>query len=67
MIFFLVHRDLKLENILVNLEPKIKVYLIDFGLCAFVGINEKVTGKVGSFEYVAPGKKKIIYYLIINV
>jgi len=52
----LVHRDIKLENILVDISTKhVKVSLIDWGLCDFVSHNHDwLSGRVGSLEYVSP-------------
>jgi len=49
----IVHRDIKLENILI--DAKNKVSLIDWGLCDFVcGKKDILSGRVGSLEYVSP-------------
>ncbi|KAH0791710.1 CAMK family protein kinase [Histomonas meleagridis] len=45
------HRDIKLENVL--LTDKMGVRLSDLGL-AYVTFDDKVTGKCGSYQYVAP-------------
>jgi len=47
-----VHRDLKLENIM--LLPSQKVKIIDFGLCAHAPCNSTLDSYVGSVEYASP-------------
>jgi serine/threonine protein kinase len=47
----IIHRDLKLENILVT--PDYKVYLIDFGLSCYLKHGLAI-GMCGSPGYVAP-------------
>ncbi len=47
-----VHRDLKLENIVINKKGRIKI--IDFGLCDLVEEGQFCDGWVGSPDYVAP-------------
>ena len=53
--FGIVHRDLKLENIMMsdtgqNAVPK----LVDFGLAKIVGPNEYANEPFGTLGYVAP-------------
>lgn len=53
--FGIVHRDLKLENIMMsskkdNATPK----LVDFGLSKMIGPNEKANEPFGTVGYVAP-------------
>jgi serine/threonine protein kinase len=53
----IVHRDIKLENILINqIEEKTKceIRIADFGLAAFTPDDELITHKCGSPGYVAP-------------
>jgi serine/threonine protein kinase len=47
-----VHRDLKLENILVDGDRRIKI--ADFGLADFVSTTEKTVTDAGTFAYLAP-------------
>jgi len=46
------HRDLKLENILVDNDNTVKI--IDFGLAAEIHVGELLTKQCGSLHYVAP-------------
>lgn len=53
--FGIVHRDLKLENIMMsstkdNAYPKI----VDFGLSKIIGPNETAMEPFGTLGYVAP-------------
>jgi serine/threonine protein kinase len=53
--FGIVHRDLKLENIMMSSKendacPK----LVDFGLSKIIGPNEKASEPFGTVGYVAP-------------
>lgn len=61
----IVHRDLKLENWLLqsppveqpgdrSLPPRATLKLIDFGLSKFFAKNEMMVQSVGSLYYVAP-------------
>jgi len=51
----IVHRDLKLENILLDLSGgKAKAKLIDYGLSCFLGPGQKSNEPVGTLKYVAP-------------
>lgn len=52
-----VHRDLKLENILIDAQPGIippRVTLVDFGLARLVRTGVPLTTRCGSEEYAAP-------------
>lgn len=51
----IVHRDIKLENILLDLSGgRIKAKLIDYGLSCFLGPGQKSGESVGTLKYVAP-------------
>ena len=55
----IIHRDLKLENILVKYTNKEKnefiLKLIDYGIGKFIDReNETATGKCGTYDYIAP-------------
>jgi len=48
----IAHRDIKLENIL--LDSKGKAFLIDYGLCSFIEDGKKSREWCGSDNYIAP-------------
>ena len=48
----IVHRDLKLENILLNQDGYLKI--IDYGLAKMLGDGEETTSFCGTPEYLAP-------------
>lgn len=48
----IIHRDLKLENILVAQNGYIKI--IDYGLAKILKNNEEATSFCGTPEYLAP-------------
>lgn len=51
----IVHRDLKLENIMMNDTTDVAVpKLVDFGLAKIIGPNEKAEEPFGTLGYVAP-------------
>lgn len=53
--FGVVHRDLKLENIMMNDNTQSAIpKLCDFGLARIVGPNETATEPFGTLGYVAP-------------
>ena len=50
-----VHRDIKLENVLLNLDGKQpRAKLIDFGLAIFLGPGQLSDEPVGTLKYVCP-------------
>ena len=69
----IVHRDLKLENILVesmsNTDDEIIIKLIDFGASNFFAKNMKLSLKIGTPYYIAPEvlDKSYSYKLIFGV
>lgn len=50
---FIIHRDLKLENILMD-EPKRNLKLVDFGLSNIVTPGKLLETHCGSYQYTAP-------------
>merc|ERR1719330_1969497 len=50
----ILHRDVKLENILFEVRGGSRVKLIDFGYATRFEDGAKVTGKYGSLRYTAP-------------
>jgi len=51
----IVHRDLKLENIMMtDTTNKAVPMLVDFGLAKMIGPNEKAEEPFGTLGYVAP-------------
>jgi serine/threonine protein kinase len=48
----IVHRDIKLENIMVS--PKYRIKLVDFGLCHISAGDRLLDTFVGSLDYAAP-------------
>ena len=51
----IVHRDLKLENIMMtDTTEKSVPKLVDFGLAKIIGPNEKASEPFGTLGYVAP-------------
>jgi serine/threonine protein kinase len=56
-----MHRDLKLENVLVDYNTK-KIKLIDFGYSLQVQPSEKLTTSCGTPSYMSPEIVKQTYY-----
>jgi serine/threonine protein kinase len=51
----IIHRDLKLENIMMSDNSERAVpKLVDFGLAKIIGPNERSTEPFGTLGYVAP-------------
>ena len=51
----IVHRDLKLENIMMTNSSSSSVpKLVDFGLSKMIGPNERAKEPFGTLGYVAP-------------
>ena len=50
----IIHRDIKLGNILFFDESKVNIRLIDFGLSKILGPNEKSTDFCGTLAFTAP-------------
>lgn len=51
----IVHRDIKLENIMMNNSSDLAVpKLVDFGLAKIIGPSEKADEPFGTLGYVAP-------------
>ncbi len=48
----IIHRDIKMENILINEQRQIK--LIDFGFSVQIGLENKLTVYCGTPSYMAP-------------
>ena len=50
-----MHRDLKLENVMMNDNTESSIpKLVDFGLAKMIGPNEKALELFGTLGYVAP-------------
>jgi serine/threonine protein kinase len=53
--FGIVHRDLKLENIMMSSKENDAIpKIVDFGLSKIIGPNEKASEPFGTVGYVAP-------------
>ena len=54
----MVHRDIKLENILVHSMKRnhtdLKIKITDFGLATFLKDGQELSGVSGSLNYMAP-------------
>ena len=61
----IVHRDIKLDNILIDLSNIIKI--CDFGVSKYVKRGENMLDQCGTPAYIAPEilKNLVFYYLII--
>lgn len=51
-----IHRDIKLDNLILSSNAVPKIYLVDFGLCAVIepGSTKRLDKFCGSLIYVAP-------------
>ena len=58
----IIHRDIKLCNILFFDESKVNIRLIDFGLCKILGPSEKAKECCGTLSFAAPELLKEIPY-----
>ena len=53
--FGIVHRDLKLENVMMSDNSETSIpKLVDFGLAKMIGPNEMAIEPFGTLGYVAP-------------
>lgn len=50
----IVHRDIKLENVMLERENGGAIKLVDFGFATKMKTGQKVKGKYGSLQYIAP-------------
>ena len=50
----IVHRDLKLDNILIKDVSTLQIKLMDFGLATVINIDETIYEKCGTMVYTAP-------------
>lgn len=50
----IVHRDLKLDNILIKDISTLQIKLTDFGLATVINIDETISEKCGTMFYTAP-------------
>ena len=50
----IIHRDIKITNILFFDESKVNIRLIDFGLGKLLGTNEKTKERCGTLAFAAP-------------
>ena len=50
----IIHKDIKLDNILFFDETKVNIRLIDFGFSKILGPNEKSTNRCGTLTFAAP-------------
>ena len=53
--FGIIHRDIKLENVLVEIKHnKVKAKIIDFGLSCILGPSQNSCEQVGTLKYASP-------------
>lgn len=50
----IIHRDIKLENVLMSSEEELNIKIIDFGLSQFIGNNEFIEDVAGTLYYFPP-------------
>lgn len=50
----IIHRDIKLENVLLDSDEALNIKIIDFGLSRFMGINEYTEDIAGTLYYFPP-------------
>ena len=50
----IIHRDIKLNDVLFFDKSKVNIRLIDFGLSKILGPNEKAKDRVGTITFAAP-------------
>lgn len=58
----IIHRDIKLENIILDSLDPSKIYLVDFGMAEFLSDKEKNLKKCGTPGYIAPEILNDYYY-----
>jgi len=51
---FVVHRDIKLSNILIHYKPQLHVMLADFGIATYCKKKKILYEVVGTYQYMAP-------------
>lgn len=50
----IVHRDLKLENVLMSNREKLEIKVVDFGIAGYIRNNIGETTDFGTVRYMAP-------------